>query len=176
MVLIPKSVFTNSNNVRYTKSLFYELVDADKSSVVYTLKKEDHLGFPSLYRLFIEEGLLDPTEYTFSQKYMKDWDHWQQIATAPWMIPHLTAWRAELATKLEADYIARIADIAASNDKNSFLALKYLLERTGKAAYASKVGRPRKATTKHEIERTASLERSEALAVDDHFKRILGNG
>jgi outer membrane protein assembly factor BamD (BamD/ComL family) len=41
------------NNVKYLKGLFFEQVNSDKSTVLYTLKDVPHEGFPSFYQLYM---------------------------------------------------------------------------------------------------------------------------
>lgn len=115
------------NNQRYLKGLFFETTDADKSTVLYTLKDRDHEGFPSLYRLFLEMD--DPTEYEFANKYLDGWEHWQMLCGCKWFAPFVERWREELKLREAARIIPKIRDEAAAGNRNALQALKYLLER-----------------------------------------------
>lgn len=149
--------FRNSNGRRYLQGLFYETTLSDKGTVVYTLKEQDHevevvdqttgvrerRTYPSLYRLYMEEA--DITEYTFATKHLDGWSHWQELCSARWFEPFLTAWRDELSRKLEALYNARMEAIAADlANKGALAANKSLLEGLRKPADAKKRGRPGK--------------------------------
>ena len=134
------NIFRNSNGNHRTLSLFYELVGADKSTVVYTLKDIDHKGFPSLKRLYLELG--DSTEYKFATTYLDGWEHWKKISGTEWFKPLITQWREELRVKKEYEYVAKLEEIAASEKKEGTSAIKTLLERNKKPTESSKRGRP----------------------------------
>lgn len=159
--------FRNSNNSRYTLSLFYELTGSDKSTVVYTLKDKDHKGYPSLKRLYLEEG--DTTEYLFSIKYLDGFEHWQMIANAEWFKPFITQWREELRAKKEAEYIRKLEEIAEGSGKDRSSAIKTLLERVRKGKEASKRGRP---VHPYQQDIKTSLERSKAQETLSDLSRL----
>lgn len=147
------SKFTNESGTRYTKSLFFETTLADKSTVVYTLKDQDHKGFPSLYRLYMEEG--DPFEYRFANKYLQDWTHWLTLCELSWFKPLVTRWREELDLRLKSESLARILDEARSERREALSANKYLLEKgwLPKGSSKEQVGRPSKEKIRTEAER-----------------------
>lgn len=145
------SKFTNDSGARFTKSIFYEMVMADKSTCVYTLKNEDHKGFPSLYRLYMEEE--DPKEYRFANKYLQDWEHWQMLCELSWFKPLVTRWREELQLKLESEALYHIISESRAGRKESFAANKYLLEKGWGIKPKDSVGRPSKEHIKREAER-----------------------
>ena len=163
-----QSRFKNQMGVRYLQGLFYETVNADKSTVLYTLKDADHMGFPSLYRLYIEAE--DPTEYKFATAHLDGWDHWDILSSCSWMQPYVTRWRRELDIRLRSRALAEIQAVAAAREHNShFTANKYLLEATWKPAGERKVGR----TTKDAIRAEATRLRSAEREIEDDAKRIL---
>src|SRR3990167_1337022 len=92
--------FKNASGARLTQALFYEETGADKSSVIYTLKDQDHEGFPSLYRLYIE--MEDILEYEFANKYLDNWSHWEWLTQAGWFKPYVLRWRKELELKIRS--------------------------------------------------------------------------
>jgi hypothetical protein len=145
------SKFTNSSGTRFTKSLFYETTLADKSTVVYTLKDEDHQGFPSLYRLYMEA--CDPFEWRFANQYLQDWQHWNQLCELSWFKPLVTRWRAELDLKLKSEALSHIITEARSERREAFTANKYLLEKGWQAKDKDDVGRPSKAKIRSEAEK-----------------------
>lgn len=174
MFSIDKTKLVNSINMRLSKSLFLELSYSDKTYVVYTLKKQDHEGYPSLYLLFLQYGLVDPTEYLFAKNCFLDWDHWSEVSNSSWLKEIVASWRLELQAALESQYVSKMTEIANKGGKEAFPALRYLLERAEKAAGRSSVGRPRKGTTKSEIQHTAFLGRLEEKQVDNDLQRIQG--
>lgn len=159
--------YKNSMGRRYLRSLFYEEAPEDKTSVVYTLKRDDHLGYPSLYRLYMEVG--DITEYKFACLHLDGWSHWKELCSSDWFKPYIAEWRDELETKIRSDALASIVSLSqASSNPNAFPANKYLLEALRSPAGASKRGRPRGDEVRAEIKRQAAL----SGQIDDDAKRI----
>ncbi len=158
---LKETKFRNASGTRITKSLFFETSE-DKHLVVYTLKREDHLGFPSLYRLYIEAS--DLGEHRFASEYLDGWEHWEMLCNATWFKPYVEVWRRELEAKLESESLDRMTQLARVGGKEAFSANKYLLDRTRKAAGALKRGRPTKVAIEEETRRMASAER---MAADD---------
>jgi hypothetical protein len=160
----------NASGARYLKGLFYEMVNADKTSVMYTLKDSDYLGYPSLYRLYMMEG--DVTEYTFATKYLDGFDHWVILCECSWFKPYVAKWRLELETRIRSRALRAIQEVAADETaKESFSANKLLLAGGWKEPGQSKTrGRP----TKDDIRKEASkLAQSEKQLTDD-YNRIKG--
>jgi hypothetical protein len=142
--------FKNPNGGRrYLRALFFEESD-NLSSVMYTLKREDHLGYPSLFRLYMETG--DITEYKFANLHLDGWPHWAELAGQDWFQPYVTAWRYELELKLRSQALETILKVANEPSHiSSYQANKYILEANWKPAGASKRGRPTKDEVKAEI-------------------------
>lgn len=132
------SKFKNSMGGLYLLGLFYETVLADKTTVSYTLKDEDHMGFPSLKRLYLE--MADPTEYKFAQAYMEHYAHWKRLTECTWFQEYILAWRDELTTKLRNRYISQIEAIASQGGREAFAANRYLLESLQKPTGAVSQG------------------------------------
>ena len=145
------SKFTNESGARLTKGLFYETTYADKATCVYTLKNDDHKGFPSLYKLYMAED--DPKEYRFVQKHLADWEHWVQLCDLVWFQPYVRRWRTELQLKLESEALYNIITESRSGRKESFAANKYLLEKGWSDKGKDPVGRPSKEQIKRQAER-----------------------
>lgn len=171
---IDRTKLKNSNGVKLTRGLFYETsLDPLRTNVLYTLRKDNHLGYPSLYLLYLASSLLDPTEYRFAQSYFVDWEHWVEVSNSLWIKDYLSVWRAEAAVAIESQYLSLLADLARKGGKEAFPALRYLLERLEKATGSLKPGRPTKASTLREIERTAFLDDLNDKRVNQDFERIL---
>lgn len=158
--------FKNSQNIRYLQGLFYEQTRQDKSTVVYTLKDEDHMGYPSLYRLYMAE--CDPTEYNFATKHLDGWDHWEMLNACAWFQPYIARWRKELALKIKAENIQRIMDEAESGSKNAFMAQKFLATQGYLETEKQAKGRPSKETQRQAAKEAAN----EAFRLKDDFARI----
>lgn len=158
-----------------TRSLFYEMVLADKDGCVYTLKPEDHEGFPSLKRLYMEA--MDPTEYTFANEYMAGWEHWIKLLECDWFTPFITQWRTELELKIKANAFKSIIDEAKdTGSRNRFLATKYLLESYKKATQTEdeKPGKGR--PSKEQINSEAFKIATKSIDVNTDLARILESG
>lgn len=161
--------FRNATNGLYTVALFYEMVNADKSTVSYTLKNHDHEGFPSLKRLYMEAE--DTTEYDFAVAHLDGWEHWQKLLQCSWFQPYIESWRKELELKLKARAYKNLMKEAGNTlSKNQFLANKYVIESYDKLASREvKRGRPSKAEVNEEA---LKLARSEATLEDDFTRAI----
>lgn len=149
--------FRNSNGLGYTKALFYEMVQ-DREKVLYTLKDQDHEGYPSLYRLYMECS--DPTEYRFATQYFDGWAHWEDISLCDWFRPHIEKWRRELEVRTRSEALARILDTAKSgNPKTLMQSNKFLLDGGWVSKDQRKVGRPTKEAIQKETARLADIQR-----------------
>lgn len=122
--------------------LFLEQAYHDTERVLYTLKDEDHRGYPSLYRLYME--MEDLTEYEFANKHLDGWKHWEMLSSALWFRPFIVRWRKELELKLKARALREIMEEAASGGKHAFQANKYLIEKGWVEKPEGKRGRPSK--------------------------------
>lgn len=161
------SKFTNESGARLTKGLFYEMTMADKSSVLYTLKNQDHKGFPSLYALYMSE--MDPTEYRFAIRYLEGWEHWKQLTACTWFMPFADKWREELQLKLSSEALFRIMTEAKADRKEAFAANKYLLEKGWvPKGQADKVGRPSKEAIRDQARKMVQ----DNTRIFDDWKRI----
>lgn len=161
--------FKTPGGVRYLKALFYETTLADKSTVLYTLKDQDHQGYPSLYRLYL--ACEDWTEHTFATSYLDGWEHWEQLCKCNWFKPYIEAWRKELETILKARLLNRLLEDAHdTTSKTSTSSAKFLLQegwaKEGKAT--AKRGRPSKDEIAQEANRLAELDNR----TDYDFQRL----
>jgi hypothetical protein len=158
--------FRNSKGNRLTKSLFFEMVNADKSSVLYTLKDQEHEGFPSLYQAYMECG--DLTEFQFANAYLDGWNHWEMLCDCSWFKPYVERWRKELHLKVSAKALANIKRIADDREATgSMQANKYLLEK-GWVDKKSAVGRP----SKDAIKRKADEMVADMSEVAEDYRRM----
>lgn len=152
------------------RGLFYETTLADKSSVVYTLKRHDHVGYPSLYRLYMEMD--DLTEYNFAISYTDGWDHWEQLCECTWFKPFIAKWRREIEIKRKAHSLLQIIAVADNPDsKESYQAQKFLISGGWKDKNDRKgAGRP----SKEEVSSAARKIAQDAHDLNDDLARVQG--
>lgn len=169
------SKWKTDQGVYFTKSLFYEMVQySDKPNVVYTLKDQDHAGYPSLKRLYLEEA--DPTEYRFAVNHLGGWEHWKKIRECEWFRPYLDSWREELELKLKSEQYRRIMKEAQDDlNKNSHASRKFIIEtvrrvqRNEDISEKNTKGRP----DKDSIDRKALEIAQSHEDIKDDLKRIV---
>ena len=161
--------FKNNSGVLYLQALFYEQTSSDKSSVIYTLKDDDHEGYPSLYRLYMSYN--DPTEYQFAIDNLDSWKHWQDLCKCKWFQPYHERWKEEMLIKIKSIALSRIMDAAENDPKSKFQANKYLIEKGWiEKEPANKVGR----TTNEKIRKQAINLHHNAQSVEDDHRRLFG--
>lgn len=125
------SKFRSTNNQLIVRNLFYEVARdrygnfPEPNTVLYTLGREDITEddklYPSLYKLYMEEG--DLTEYMFATKYFDSFQHWKKICATTWMHPLIGEWREELELKIRA---AALGSLIKRSEQSTEIA-KYLL-------------------------------------------------
>lgn len=148
------------------RGLFFETTGADKTGVVYTLKREDHEGFLSLYRLFMETD--DLTEYVFAIKHLDGWEHWKNLCSCTWFKPYVARWREELDIRAKGRALNAVRDLAKDKSaKEAFQANKFLLAGGWQEKKHSR-GRP----SKDDIKSEASRQASEARELNEEFNRV----
>ncbi len=155
-------IFKNASGAWLLKQLFFEYADTDRTRVLYTTKRDDHEGFPSFPRLYLE--MADESEYDFANLYFGGWPHWKRLQTCGWFNDHLSEVREELQVRLSAENLVQIRAKARSGDLG---ANKYLLEQGWKPR--SSVGRP----TKERIRQEAQKITQDQSAVSDDLSRLL---
>lgn len=150
-----------------TRSLFDDAqAYTSKLPPFYTLKDHD-TEYPSLKRLYLAEG--DLTEYSFANKYLGGWDHWQFLLQSEWFIPHAQKWRTELELKLTSEALVRIREEAEADGRNAFAANKFLVSQgISKKAEPSRRGRP----SKDEIKRAAAEQAFSEQSITEDLKRL----
>ncbi len=164
----PKNKFRTPQGKPLLQRLFFETTLADKATVVYTLKENDHNGYPSLKRLYLETKA--PTEYSFAMTYLSDWGQWEALCNCKWFHPHLARWRRELELLIKSSALVNIMGEAENTlGKNHFIANKYLLERGWVPKEHQVRGRP----SKQDIKDAATEMAREQERVDDDFERLL---
>lgn len=160
-----KNKFKNVNGVLLLKELFFETA-SNRDNVLYTLKSEDHEGFPSLYRLYMEVS--DPTEYQFAIQYLDGWKHWKTLSECSWMKPFINEWRDELNVRIRSSALQTAIKKASSSDKDALTAAKYVEDVFGDGKTKNTRGRPSKA----EIKANAEQAVSEATRLKEDYSRL----
>lgn len=159
-----KSRFKDDKGRYYVQGLFLE--DRYNPEIaVYTFDGEDKeykdVIYPSLKRLYLEEA--DPIEYTFANKYLYDWPHWQRLCKNAIIGRHIDQWREELKLKLVSEGVITMIDLACNKD--SYQAAKYLAEAGWDV---KKRGRPSKEEVESELKKRAD----EASEFSDAFELL----
>lgn len=163
------TIFKNASGAHYLKALFFEVaLEPNKDYVLYTLKSEDHNGYKSIHRLFIEEN--DPTEYNFATKYFASWAHWKMVRECSWFKPVYEAMKEELEVKIRAD---ALNDLRKSriDPKNRVQVNKYLLDK-GWEDKSDTRGRPSKEKIKSEADKMVK----DQELINDDYGRLLSIG
>jgi hypothetical protein len=128
-----------------TQSLFLEV--GYNEMAVYTLKDIDWEWkgkiYPSMKRLYLIEE--DPTEYTFANKYLLGWNHWQRLCNNKLTRKHIDEWRDELEMKLRS---RAVQEMMAMARKGNAGASKWLADK----GWAKRgAGRPTTAEVDREV-------------------------
>ncbi len=156
-----KTKFKNAANGYFTQSLFLEQ-GYDAEVAMYTFNDEDkeYKGktFKSLKKLYLE--MEDPTEYTFANKYLAGWTHWQRIVTNNVLLKEIENWRDELEVRLRSKGVLNALKLGA----DSFTAAKWAAD----GHWNVKRGRPSRAEQK----RDSDMRRKAASAADVDGARI----
>lgn len=119
--------------------------DDDPYVPTFTIAPEHKDGLYSMEQLFMEH-YKDPTEYSFVQDVFEgDLDHWEAVKSSTWVEKYYLNWKKNAEAKLLSDAMMKLVNTAFDeSNKNSFQALKYLVERDAKAAKRPTAGRPKK--------------------------------
>lgn len=112
----------------------------------FTALPEDHDGLYSIEKLFMEY-YKDPTEFQFVENVFEgDVKHWEAFKDSFFIAPLYARWKQKAEAKLLSEAMGKIVETAFDeNNKSSFQALKYLVERNQKHDTKATRGRPKKA-------------------------------
>lgn len=111
----------------------------------FTIAPQHKDGLYSIEQLFLEH-YTDPTEYSFVEDVFEgDVKHWEEFKNGTFIKPYYLKWKAKAEGRLLSEAMSKIVTTAFDeNNKNSFQALKYLVERNNKPDNKRTVGRPKK--------------------------------
>lgn len=119
----------------------------------FTIAPDHHDGLYSMEKLFLEH-YTDPTEFSFIQDVFEgDIEHWETVKSSVCIAKRYESWKKKAEAMLISDAMMKIVSTALDeNNKNSFQALKYLVERGEKLAKRPTAGRPKKEKKEDEVD------------------------
>lgn len=122
-------------------------------------------------RLVLREKFLeleDPTGYEVSMFFFGCYDQWEaMLQNCRWFRRSVDEWKEELAIKLKARALRKIAEISQSESSQAFQAAKFLAKEEYKEK--PKAGRPSKTQIQGELTKAVEL----AQADNEDLQRIL---
>ena len=124
-------LYTHNNIFKY-KELFHT---EPPYNGPLTLRKENHDGKISLYKLYLSFAVEDPTEIVFSEEVFGEHAWWLRACETFLLKPHLEEWRMIAAEKRKQIAFKAIMDevkTSAKAGKSAFAAAKYLIEEPWK--------------------------------------------
>lgn len=148
------SFYKNKQNVYYLKALFRERmlnipVGDQPLKPPFTLHEEKD-GYTCVRTTFV--ALMDPTGYKWAVEYLGDYMHWVKLMECEWFREAYDVWMHELKTKVQADALLKIMDIANGDGPQAVAAAKYLAgfewEKRGR-------GRPSREEIRGELKKRA---------------------
>lgn len=154
---ILKENFITEKGVYITRGMFTEF-EGTNSGVPYNLGKRHNSKSKSLRRLYMEEA--DLTEYTFVEKYLLGWSHWEALLRCNWFVPHIKEWRNELEIKIRSEALKRVIEESRdTSSKLSFAASKFLVQRGWATPDSGGKGRPSKQDIKEQAIRLSDMDK-----------------
>ena len=152
-------------NQKYiTLAAFVDLAEVRKDRAedykpTFTIAEDHKDGLYSMEKLFLEH-YRDPTEYRFVQDVFEgDIKHWETLKNSAVLSKHYERWKQKAEARLLSEAMGRIVTTALDEDnKNSFQALKYLVERNSVKAPKKTVGRPKKEVEDDGVDTKSLLE------------------
>ena len=99
------------------------------------------------------EHYKDPTEYTFVRDAFEgDIQHWEAVKECLMLVKVYPVWKKKAMARLTSEAMLKIVETAFDDsNKNSFTALKYLVEKDAKVTKKTGAGRPKKEKEPDEV-------------------------
>lgn len=132
MPMFTREDLYSSNNIPKTRELFCQ---APPFNGPLTLQKENHDGKISLYKLYMNFCVEDPSEVTFAEEVFGDYYWWTRAQDVYVLRPHIEEWRAIASEKRKAIAFKTIIEEvknAKKEGKSALAAAKYLIEEPWK--------------------------------------------
>lgn len=130
-ILTPKDLYNDRNNMRL-REIFSEF----NPEALLTMDRNGKEGKISLYKLYIDLSVDDPSEVAFAEEVFGDIYFWQTLCQSNWFSKHIMEWREIAAIKRKKAAFKTIVDEVKTKGKNSFSAAKYLIEEPWKLGSA----------------------------------------
>lgn len=163
----------NASGKRLTKSLFIETCQSGRwSQALFTLGRYDrpHWKTPvvSLWKLYMQFAVDDPTEYTFAERVFGDYAFWENVRKRVPIKDLIDEWEAEAELKRKSKLVNNLVD-ATSDEKQGFQASKFLLQQGGllRPSKSGMDGRKARSENKKEVEEAVT-----AREFEDDLDRI----
>lgn len=132
MAIVTRDQIYNTQNVAIFRPLIAEF-SLEPSKVIFTMNKEHKDGHISLYTLFVQFVVNDPTETEFAQEVFGDISYWFTIREFTSMRTYLDEWRFICDVLRKQQAFKTLIEQAKSKNSSSFQAAKYLIEEPWKA-------------------------------------------
>ncbi len=166
-----KYPYRNEHNRRYSKQLFYETwiqlpIENRLVEPAFSLHIQRE-GYINLGREYLAD--CDPTGYTTSTRIFGDYGYWKYLLKAGWFRDAVKIWDEELEAKLYSEGLAKIRELAMSDDKGALTAAKYLADKQFKL---DKKGPARGRPSNDEVEGRLNQEAREVSEVEADAARI----
>lgn len=166
--------YRNEQNQRYTRQLFYEQwsnlpIENRVVGPAFTLF-QDREGLINFGKEYINDN--DPTGYTTATRLLGEYAYWKFLMKVQWFREAKEIWDEELDAKLTSEGLAKIRQIALSEDKGALVAAKYLANQDYKNANNKKSAHSRGRPSKEEVAGHLAQEAREAKETLEDAERI----
>lgn len=161
MAIVTRDQIYNTMNVAMIRPL---LLEEGSNSAVFTLSREHKDGYVSLYKLFIQFVVDDPTETTFAEEVFGDISYWFTVRESVTLKNHLEEWREICDVLRKKKAFSAILEEVKTKGRNSFQASKYLIEEPWKKGSPNR--RKVRQTTEQAFEQST---------LKEDFERIMAN-
>ena len=129
MSLFNRDQLYSVSGKRKSRSLFRELATQEnRDGAIFVMNKYDRENLPSLYRLYMQYAVDDPTEYTFAIAVFGDFAYWEWLRQMDPVKGMVADWEGEAEVARKSAMLDIILE-ATKAPKTSLQASKYLLER-----------------------------------------------
>lgn len=125
-----EQIYNEQNGATFRPLIAEFALEPDK--VVFTMNSEHKDGHISLYKLFIQFVVDDPTETVFAKEVFGDIKYWFTIREYTAMKTYVENWREICDVLRKQKAFEVMVDEVKSKGRNSFQAAKYLIEEPWK--------------------------------------------
>ena len=129
VAIVTRDRIYNTSNVPMIRPL---LLEEGGNNAVFTTSKDHKDGYISLYKLFVQFVVDDPTETVFADEVFGDVAYWYNVRETSTLRGHLEEWREICDVLRKKKAFEAILNEVKSKGRNSFQASKYLIEEPWK--------------------------------------------